>query len=124
MPIKKRQTAEVVLSKPQAPQATSYLTLSPLLIEFISSTVYEDGSPREPGYATIRVRGTEWEVTLYDPDAGARLPVRGGTVDDALIAVEVAIGSEEVQWEQDRYLMEQLAKRPKKKVVDVRKKAG
>lgn len=124
MPIRKRVVDPMTLAAPAAPHATSYLVLSPLLIEFASATSYEDGTARVPGYFTVRVRGTEWECTLYDPDAGARLPVRAPTVDDMMVAVELALGAQEAPWEQDRYLMEQLAKRPKKKPIDMKKRAG
>lgn len=124
MPIRRRVADPSSLAAPEASSATTYLTLSPLLIEFVTATSYDDGAPRVPGYFTVRIRGTEWEITLYDPDGGVRLPVRAPTVDDALLAVEVAVGSQDAAWEPDQYLLGQLAKRPKKKPVDKPKRAG
>lgn len=124
MGIKKREVTAMDLAPPAAPAATTYLTLSPLLIEFVSATTYEGGMVRTPGYMTIRTRWTEWECTLYDPDAGMRLPVRAPTVDDLMLAVEVALGTTEAPWEVDRYLSEQLAKKVKKQPVDKKKRSG
>lgn len=124
MGIKKREVTAMDLAPPAAPATTSYLVLSPMLLEFTSATTYEGGLLRTPGYFTIRTRWTEWECTLYDPDAGMRLPVRAPTVDDLMVAVEVALGTQEAPWEVDRYLSEQLAKKVKKQPLAAKKKSG
>ena len=124
MGIKKREVTAMDLAPPSAPAATSYLTLSPLLLEFISATTYEGGLVRTPGYFTLRTKWTEWEGTLYDPDAGMRLPVRAPTVDDLMVALEVALGTQEAPWEVDRYLSEQLAKKTKTKPIAKPRKSG
>jgi hypothetical protein len=55
------------------------------------------------------------EVTYYDPDSGTRLPCRGATLDQALTLGEQLLGVEEAPWEGDKYLMEQLVAKTKKK---------
>lgn len=87
----------------------------PLIREFLSSTAYEDQSPRQPGYFTLRNRGGSYEVTVYDPDAGLRCAVRAMTLDDVLAATELLLGAAEAPWETDRWLTEQLAKNRKKR---------
>lgn len=124
MPIRRRAVDPLTLAAPEASSETTYLTLNPLLVEFATATSYDDGAPRVPGYFTVRIRGTEWECTLYDPDGGVRLPVRAPTVDDMMLAVETALGTESASWEPDQYLLKQLAQRPKKHPVDKRKKTG
>lgn len=100
---------------PPAPMTSVLLAKLPAIREFMSATQYDDGSPREPGYMTIRTWGTQWQVTVYDPDSGARMPVRAPELDKALLLVEQLLGVEEAPWEIDRYLSEQLAKKSKKK---------
>lgn len=100
---------------PAAPSASVLLGKLPAIREFISATEYDDKTPREPGYLTIRTVGTQWQVTLYDPDSGSRLPVRAAELDKALLLAEQMIGVEEAPWEPDRYLTELLAKRSRKK---------
>ncbi len=100
---------------PALPMASTILAKLPAVREFLTATEYEDHSPRQPGYVTLRNRTTTFEVTLYDPDAGARLAVRGPDLDKTLLLVEQLLGVEEAPWELDGYLQEQLARRAKKK---------
>lgn len=115
VPIKRRVPLAEPVPIPALSVATKHLAKVPHLLEFVSATAYEDGAKREPGYITLRNRYIEWEVTLYDPDAGARLPVRGRTLDDVLQLVEQLLVSADVQWEADHYLMDRLKKKPRKK---------
>lgn len=124
MPIRRRAVDPLTLAAPEASSETAYLVLNPLLIEFLTATSYDDGAPRVPGYFTVRIRGTEWEMTLYDPDGGVRLPLRAPCVDDVMTAAEAALGTENSSWEPDQYLLKQLAQRPKKQPVDRKKKTG
>ena len=100
---------------PALPATSVVLSKFVLLREFLTATSYEDGSARTPGDLALRNRGVAFEITLYDPDAGLRLPVRGPTLDDALTLAEKLLGVETAPWEVDRYLTEQLAKRKGKK---------
>jgi hypothetical protein len=86
----------------------------PAIREFITATAYEDGTARMPGYITLRNRQLTFEATLYDYDSGTRLPVRGATLDECLLALEKFLGVEEAPWEIDPYLTEQLARRRKR----------
>lgn len=86
-----------------------------LLREFLTATQYDDGAPRTPGDLALRNRGVAFEVTLYDPDAGLRLPVRAATLDDVLALAEKLLGVESAPWEVDRYLTEQLGKKKGRK---------
>lgn len=115
VPIKKRQPPDKEKTIPALPAESKILAKFPLLREFLSATQYEDGEARVPGYLTIRPRFIEWEVTLYDPDAGCRVAVRARTLDDMLQGAEVILSASEAPWEPDNYLQEQLAKRTKKK---------
>lgn len=96
---------------PPLPAKSLMLNKTPLLREWLSATSYEDGSPRVPSYVTLRNRGATYEITLYDPDQGARLVVAGPEIDHVLMALEQLLGVDEAPWEIDKYLAEQLTKR-------------
>jgi hypothetical protein len=100
---------------PALPATSVLLAKLPAIREFLTATEYEDKSPRQPGYVTFRNRVVAFELTLYDPDGGARLAVRGPTIDQCLQLAEQMLGVEEAPWELDSYLQEQLARRAKKK---------
>jgi len=91
------------------------LELCPLLRQFITHTVYEDMTPRQPGYFTVRTRGLAFEITLYDYDSGTRLAVQGPTLDDMFAAAELMLGTENAPWTQDQYLTGLLAKKVTRK---------
>lgn len=115
-PLKRRiPSAEKGYVMPALLSESTILNLLPTVCEFLTATQYEDGSPRAPGYWWFTNRGSLFEVILFDPDSGARLPVVAATIDDALMAAELALGTENAPWVPDRYLNEQLAKKSKKK---------
>lgn len=115
MAIRKREVIGTPMSIPALDATTKHLQKVPLLLEFVSATAYEDGAPRQPGYFTLRNRVIEWELTVYDPDAGARLAVRARTLDQVWFAVETLLGASEAPWEPDRYLQSLLVPKKKKK---------
>lgn len=115
VPIKRRVVNGERIKVPALPVESKQLLRVPLLLEFLSSTEYEDGIKRTPGYMTLRNKTIEYEITLYDPDAGMRLPVRGRTLDQLLMAVETLLGAQDAAWEEDSYLQSKMPKERKKK---------
>jgi len=114
--MKRRQVAAPGEHKlPALPMASTILAKLPALREFLTATEYEDGGNRQPGYMTMRNRGTTFEVTLYDPDSGHRIACRGTSFDETLLLAEKLLGTPEAPWEVDQYLTDQLAKRSRKK---------
>lgn len=88
----------------------------PRLTEYLTRVTYDDGEIRTPSYFTLRNRGASFEVTLYDPDSGGRLPVNGVTLDEVFFALEKLLGAEDAPWQPDRYLLSELQKKaPKSK---------
>lgn len=85
------------------------------LREFLSATAYEDGTARTPGYLWLSNRRHLYEVVLFDPDSGARLPLTALTLDDVLALADTMLATDGAAWMPDKYLSEQLAKRSKKK---------
>jgi len=94
---------------------TKILTKLPQLVEFMTATAYEDGTPRTPGYIWFSNRGHLFEVTMFDPDSGGRMNVVAKTIDDVFAAADLILRAQEAPWLPDRYLTEQLEKKSKKK---------
>jgi len=111
----KRQATPDRLPSPQLAQDTKLLGKLTLLVAFVSDVKYEDGSPRVPGYFTLRNRTFAYELTLYDPDAGLRVAIRDVTLDGVYAAANELLKAPEAPWETDDYLMSQLAKKKKRK---------
>jgi len=85
----------------------------PLLAEHCCVTKYGDGSPRVPGSYKVENIGTAYRVTVYDHDAGLRLPVSGATLAECMGDIEVHLGAVDAPWELDKYLTGLIAQRPK-----------
>jgi len=116
MPIKKRPGQTVDAARmPEAKVTSVLLGKLPALREWMVSTTYDDGSPREPGKLSIEIYGTAWSIQVRDPNNGLRMNVRAEELDKALLLMEQLLGVEEAPWERDNYLTEQLAKKRKKK---------
>lgn len=113
--MKRRTPAEAGLPALPLPSDSKLFVKWPLIREFMTSTAYDDGTPRTPGYLTWRNKGGSFEITVFDPDAGLRCAVRAMTIDDTFAAVEMLLGAENAPWETDRYLTEELLKKKKKR---------
>lgn len=116
MGIKKRPSqAQSATVTPPAKATSVLLAKLPALREWLTATAYEDGSARTPGKLSVETYGQTWSVLLRDPDAAARMNVRGEELDKVLMLVEQLLGVEEAPWERDNWLAEQLVKKGKKK---------
>jgi len=115
MGIKRRAVALKQQPLPELSRESTILKKCPALMEFLTATQFDDGSCREPGYYSMRNRGASFELTIYDPNAGLRLPVNAATHDACFAMVEQHLGVDEAPWQVDRYLAEQCAKKSKKK---------
>ena len=91
---------------------TQILGRCPQVVAHLTHIAYDDGSPRQPGTITIRVRNSTWTVEARDWNAAARLVASATTCDDAFALMDLLLGSDNAPWEADRYLEE---KRPQKK---------
>lgn len=75
---------------------------------------YDDGSPRKPGWVTVKTLGSAWVLEAKDPDSCAKLTVVQSTLDDALALLSVLLESDEAPWERDTWMVQQAAKTKKK----------
>ena len=112
--IKKRTVTEGPIILPMLGTDTVCLKKCPALVEFLTATAYEDGSARQPGYFTVRNRVFEFEVTLYDPDAGQRVVIRAREIDKMFQGAEAVLVAVDAPWEPDLYLQGRLPKKKKK----------
>lgn len=87
----------------------------PKLREHLSALAYEEGEVREPGYMWIKTTLSQWVITIFEPSACARMDIRAGTLDEALLLAEKLLGAEDAPWEIDQFLVEKRAKKSKKK---------
>lgn len=115
--MKKREALGLVgVIMPGANPVSVTLSKLPSIREFLSCTVWEDGTGRQPGTVKISTNGTVWEVLLQCPSTASRLVIRSAKLDEALMAAEQYCSAPDAPWEVDRYLAEKLAeKKPRKK---------
>lgn len=112
---RRRAVDPATVVRPPLAGETKILAKFPQLVAFLRDTAYDDGTPRTPGYLWLSNRGTAFEVVLFDPDSGSRLPVIAATLDDVLALSEAMLRSPETPWLPDKYLSERLLAKPKKK---------
>lgn len=72
---------------------------------------YDDASPRQPGWITIRTLGAAWVVEAKDPDSCSKLTAVQPALDDALALLSVLMESPDAPWEHDPWLAKGKAKK-------------
>jgi hypothetical protein len=101
-------------SKASADGTSKLFLRFPAILAHCTLTRYEDGTPREPGWITLRTEGQMWRCDVKDPDTASRLTVRQTTLDDLLSAVNVLLGDAETKWEPDQWLKQNKPKGKRK----------
>ena len=84
------------------------------LVEHVAMLQYDDASPREPGWFTVRTSGSAWQVVVKDPDSACAFTVTAKTLDDALGTAVLLLCSDEAPWEPDTYLQASKARQKRK----------
>lgn len=103
--VKRRKAPEVGgQHKHLAPMESNVLAKCHALIAHCAATQFDDGTPRKPGWFTVRTRGAAWEIEIKDPETCSRLVVIQQSLDDALALATVLLDSEEAPWEADPWL--------------------
>lgn len=114
MAIKKRN-AEVKDSQHLAAMETTRFGDMMSLVEHMALMKYDDGSPRQPGWITIKSHGAAWTVQVKDPDTSCSFAAVADTLDKALETASLLLSCDDAPWERDRFLAEQAARSGKKK---------
>lgn len=114
--VKKRKPREVDGEQPAhlAPMESNVLSRCEALVAHCAATRYDDGDARQPGWWTVRTRGSAWELEIKDPDTCCRLVVIQATLDDALALAQALLTSDDAPWEPDPWLTSQKARQKKK----------
>jgi len=97
-----------------APLETNVLSQCHALVKHCAVTQYDDGTPRKPGWITVKTLGSAWQLEAKDPDSCCSLRVIESNLDEALLLLNMLLESEEAPWELDTWLQQQ-AMRAKKK---------
>lgn len=87
--------------QPASSQST-YLAPFADLLAFLSSPCWPDGSKRELGSLSIAVTAGRWSVRVKDPNGKRYAYLTGQTIDEALEAVEKGLGSDQMDWREDK----------------------
>lgn len=80
------------------------------LIEHCALRQYDDGSPREPGYVTLRTTGAAWMLSVKDPDTATSFTSVAATVDKCLETANLLLACDEAPWEPDLWLLKSKKK--------------
>ncbi len=74
----------------------------PVLWEHLTATSYEDGGNRQPSSLLLFVEDGKCKLCLNDRDASRTGWITGATVEEALIAMELALGAGRMDWRASR----------------------
>lgn len=114
--MKKKQTGSVdgASSKHLAALETDVFRELIPLVEHCAVRQYDDGSPREPGWFTVKTLGAAWVVQIKDPDSALTFSMVAQSLDKALEDACVLLACDEAPWEPDNFLAAARAKKNKK----------
>lgn len=71
---------------------------APLVLEYLTTTRYDDGSPRETSTITVFVDEGVLKLSLNDRDNSASLYASGCTLQDAFLGLEKRVGDKSPDW--------------------------
>lgn len=74
------------------------------LVEHCCVTQYDDGSPRETGWWTLKTMGSAWIIQVKDPDSGCSFQCVAETCDKALETAALLLSCDEAPWAPDPFL--------------------
>lgn len=68
------------------------------LWEFLSGSTYASGKPRQTGHLSLRLTSEGVQVTLTDPTSHSYCTRVAASLDDVLLAIEVALSENSLKW--------------------------
>ncbi len=109
-----RETSCMVLKKPKdaltssVPQAEcssagDVLGAFPSLIEWLSSSKWEDGTGRARSILKVEWEDGRWKLTFLDVDGGRVLYLSNPLLEEAMLALEQACQTGKADWQKDRW---------------------
>jgi hypothetical protein len=85
------------------------------LVEHCALRQYDDGSPREPGWITVKTTGAAWVVQVKDPDSRKSFTAVADTLDKALDTASLLLACDDAPWEHDAWLEKAYVEKSRKK---------
>jgi len=74
------------------------------VVGHVTCNCYEDGSPRKPGWVTLRTWNGLWELVAKEPDACLSLSVCDPSLDDCWVLLDTLLGDASAPWQPDPFL--------------------
>lgn len=102
-------------SAPVAPPDVSMRKESPALFEYLTSTVFEDGSARQTSTLLVFVDGSDFKACLNDRENDRSLWATGDTLEGCLGTLEALLCDAKAPWRKNRERPPQKGGQPKKK---------
>lgn len=99
---------------PPLPAESKLMAKCKRLMEWLTATTYDDGSPRTPGSLWIDSDSAAFKAMLKEPSLLLCARIRAGTFDDLIAAVETFLGLDSPPWEPDKFALERASKKTKK----------
>ena len=100
--LKRAESGPVAGGAPRMADGGSWAQGLPALVEFLTETKWDDGTPRAVGSLTLFVDEGLWKACLSDKDAGRVAFVSGQTPTDVFQAAEKGLTSSSLDWRQTR----------------------
>jgi hypothetical protein len=82
----------------------------PALLEFLSLSSWEDGSPRRPGTIRLLTEDGRWKCSLNDPENKRYAFMSGTTPEELLAGAEKHLRGDTVEWRPDRPMQSRKGK--------------
>lgn len=113
--MKKRQARTVEGQvKHLAPMESDMFHDHMALVEHCACLQYDDGTPRQAGWYTVKTQGSAWVLQVKDPDGECSFSAIGETKDKAFFNANLLLSCDEAPWEPDPFLAASNARKKKK----------
>lgn len=110
---KKRVAADVPKAAHLAPMESQLFCSMMSVLEHCAMVLYDDGTPRKPGWYTVRTFGSTWQMEIKDPDTLQMMRITQPTHDDMWLMAALLLASEDAPWEPDVWAQAQARKSKK-----------
>jgi len=85
-----------------AASSGGYLSTFVNLMEFLCSSVWEDGSRRERGSLLITVTGSQWQLKVRDPNSSRYAFYVSSSLEDALLGIDTGLETDQLDWRPEK----------------------
>lgn len=94
--LKPTATGKVPCSGPL--ESGSWGSMYPILVEWLTLTLWEDNSTRATGTILLFAEDGSWKAALHDRDAGMSCFVSGKSPGDLLAKIELGLRETSLEW--------------------------